>query len=37
MERILERMEHQQAAASSASSQQLQAFIDQGELFSFFR
>jgi hypothetical protein len=37
MERILEHMERQQAAASSASSQQLQAFIIQGELFSFFR
>jgi hypothetical protein len=34
MERIMERMERQQAAASSASSKQLQAFIGQGELFS---
>jgi hypothetical protein len=34
MERIMERMERQQAAASSASSKQLQAFIGQGEFFS---
>jgi hypothetical protein len=34
MERIMECMEHQQAAASSASSAQLQAFIGQGEFFS---
>jgi hypothetical protein len=33
----MERMEHQQAAASSASSAQLQAFIAQGEfIFSYF-
>jgi hypothetical protein len=36
MEHIMERMEWQQAAASSASLQQLQAFIGQGELISFF-
>jgi hypothetical protein len=35
MERIMERrMERQLAAASSASSKQLQAFIGQGEFFS---
>jgi hypothetical protein len=34
MERIMER---KQAASSSASLQQLLAFISQGELISFFR
>jgi hypothetical protein len=34
MERIMERMERQQAAACSASSKQLQVFIGQGEIFS---